>query len=155
MSYPPSSYPPPGGEQGGGKTKVLNLDYNIAGMLCYLPICCVGPILSIIILVTEPKESRFARFHALHSLFMFAVFIVMYIIIWVLTLVLAVGSAGMSATGSAAGSAAGAGVSLLFLLLYLAFGGLALILTIMGMVKAYKYQIWKLPIIGDLAEKNA
>ncbi|HEY6329621.1 MAG TPA: DUF4870 domain-containing protein [Blastocatellia bacterium] len=152
MSYPPSSYPPPGGEQGGGKTKTLSLDFNIAAMLCYLPICCIGPIVAIIILVTEPKESRFVRYHALQSLFLDAVYVLIYIVIWVLTIILAVGS---STVGGTAGNAAGAGVSLLFLLFYFAFGIIVLICTVMGMIKAYKYQIWKLPVIGNLAEKNA
>ena len=55
-SQPPYGYTTPPATQ--GKTKVLGLDYSVAGLLCYLPICCVNLIISIIWLATEPKEKR-------------------------------------------------------------------------------------------------
>jgi len=30
-----------------------------------------------------------------------------------------------------------------------------LVLSIIGMVKAYQGEIWKIPVIGDIAEKNS
>jgi uncharacterized membrane protein len=151
MSYPPSSYPPPGGEQGGGKTKVLSLDYNIAAMICYLPLCCLNIIMSIVVLVTEPKESRFVRFHALQSLFLYIGVGVIYGVLFILASILVVGS---SAAGNA-GQAAGFGVIVIFWLLEGALGIVWLICVIMGAIKAYKYEMWKMPIIGNLAEKMA
>jgi uncharacterized membrane protein len=144
MSNP---YPP-----AGGKTKVLSLDYNIAALLCYLPICCISIIVPILMLVTEPKESKFVRFHAIQSLAFAVVYAVIFGVIYVIAIATAVGT---STTGSSAAGAAGAGIGLLLLLVELALGAIGLIVVIMGMVKAYQYKIWKLPVIGDFAEKRA
>jgi uncharacterized membrane protein len=160
--YPPpgGGYPPPGGYQGGGyppppptnKTKVLGLDYNVAAMLCYLPtcLCCIVLIPTILFLATEPKESRFMRFHALQGLIFCGIWIVLSIIFRILGAG-AQFSSGFGTGGAAAGAGAGLLVGLLSLVVFLGF----LILSIVGMVKAYQGQMWKMPLIGDIAEKNA
>ena len=150
-NYPPGNYPPPGYQGGGyppqgpppGKTRTLGLDYNLAALLCYLPVCAINIILPIIWLVTEPKQNRFLRFHALQSLFLTGAFIVVYIILSILSGILMAASPFRSA-----------GWSLLSLLQGAVFLGF-LVLYIIGMVKAYGNQMWKIPIIGDIAEKNA
>src|SRR5207253_9303060 len=53
-----------------GKTKVGDLDYKTAALLCYVPVCLVNLIASIVFLNSEPRESRFVRFHAMQSLIM-------------------------------------------------------------------------------------
>ncbi|MFY9557601.1 MAG: DUF4870 domain-containing protein [Blastocatellia bacterium] len=143
--YPPpgGGYPPPGPPT--GKTKVLNLDYNVAALLSYLPICCINLITSIIWLASEPRENRFLRFHALQSLFLTGVAIV----VWIVFMFLGV---GIAFSPSDAVGAAGSGfLSLIQLLVWL----ILLIVHIICMVKAYQGQMWKLPVIGDLAEKSA
>ena len=45
-----------------GKT-ALGLDKNVGGLLCYLPICLISVIYSIIVIATD-KENRDVRFHA-------------------------------------------------------------------------------------------
>jgi uncharacterized membrane protein len=154
-NQPPYGYPPggPQGYQGGGypppssptgKTKVMNLDYNVAGMLAYLPICCINLIFSIIWLASEPKENRLLRFHALQSLLLIAAFFAVSLVFWFLTVAMAV--------TPVPGSTAGWGLlSLLRLIFSLGF----LVISIIGCIKAYQGQMWKLPIIGDIAEKNA
>src|SRR6185369_15375644 len=91
-----SNYPPPGAGQ---KTQVLGLDNNIAGLLCYLPVCGINLISSILWLVTE-KENRFLRFHAMQSLFLivmtFVAIIVLVIIGTVVGLILGQVSSGLS-----------------------------------------------------------
>ncbi|HKV38913.1 MAG TPA: DUF4870 domain-containing protein, partial [Blastocatellia bacterium] len=160
MSNQPPNYPPSGGYQGGGgypgggapppqggKTKVLGLEYNIAGLLCYLPVCCINLISSILFLVTEPKENKLLRFHAIQSLGLTAVAVILGIAYYVVVIVLTVG-------GNAAGGAAAAGAGIGSLLVTLVFGVLWLgwlIACIVGCVKAYQLQIWKLPIIGNIA----
>lgn len=137
--YPP---PPPGSPS--GKTKVMNLDYNVAGMLCYLPICCVNLIFSIIWLASEPKENRFLRFHALQSLLLIGAAFVVFIILGILGF----------ATAVAPGPAGSAGWGLITLIEW-AFSILLLVVAVLGCVKAYQGAMWKLPIIGDIAEKNS
>ncbi len=152
-NYPPGNYqpPPPGGYQGGGlppgrppgKTQQLGLDYNLAALLCYLPLCSINLIFSIIWLVTEPKQNRFVRFHALQGLLLSGAAIVLYIVIQVL------GGIVMAASPFR-----GAGWSILALLQG-AIGLGVLALSIIGMVKAYNNEVWKIPVIGDIAEKNS
>jgi uncharacterized membrane protein len=153
-NQPPYGYPGgPQGYQGGyppppdaptGKTKVMNLDYNVAGLLSYLPICCINLIFSIIWLATEPKENRFLRFHALQSL-------ILTIVGFVINMILYFFSAAASFAPGASGTAGWGLVSLL----QLAFGLGFLVVAIIGCVKAYQGQMWKLPVIGDIAEKNS
>lgn len=162
--YQGGDYPPPGGYQGGGyppppppqgpggKTQTLGLDYNVAAMLCYLPwcLCCVDLIASVLWLATEPKENRFLRFHAMQGLMLFIINWVILVIFWFF-------GAGFSiSTQIATGSgAAGAGAGLLIFMLRGLISIIFLVLYIVGCVKAYQGQMWKLPVIGDIAEKNS
>jgi uncharacterized membrane protein len=152
-NYPPGNYPPPPpGYQGGGypppgpppgKTQTLGLDYNVAALLCYLPVCSINIIFSIIWLVTEPKQNRFVRFHALQGLLLAGAAIVLYIVIQVLAGVMV-----------AASPFRGAGWSIIALLQG-AIGLGVLALSIIGMIKAYNNEMWKIPVLGDIAEKNS
>ena len=163
--YPPpgggGGYPPPGGGgygYGGGppqgnKTKTFGLNYNVAALLCYLPICCVNLITSIIWLATEPKENKFLRFHALQSLFLTGVAFVVLLIFWILAIVFAVGAAATPSAGAADVAASGL-LLILNLVQWLLYLGL-LFIHIICMIKAHKMEMWKVPIIGNLAEKSA
>lgn len=145
--YPP---PPPQGE---GKTKVLGMGYNMAGLLCYVPACCclVNLIACILWLATEPKESRLVRFHALQGLLLFGVWIAIGI---VFTIVGYAFGASMSVMPGEIGFVeAGGGLVLLLIRLCVWIG--LLIVHVVAMVKANSGQMWKLPVIGDIAEKNA
>lgn len=142
QGYQGGSYPPPA-----GKTKVLNLDYNVASMLCYLPpcLCLADLIFCILWMATEPKESRLVRFHALQGLLLFGVNFVIWIIFRFMGVGMAIGTGGLMQAG---------GFGLL-LLLQMVCGIVLLVLYIICMIKAYQGQMWKLPVIGDIAEKNA
>jgi uncharacterized membrane protein len=138
-NQPPYGYSSPPA----GKTKVMNLDYNVAALLCYLPICCINLVLAIILLASEPKENRFVRFHALQSLLLMGIAFVVCIVFWILAIAIVV--------TPVPGRAAGWG---LLGLIEWVFGIAFLALSIFGGVKAYQGQMWKLPVIGDIAEKN-
>jgi uncharacterized membrane protein len=152
----PGGFPPPGGYGYGGpppeqKTKTLGLSYNIAALLCYVPacLCCVNLIAGILWLVTEPKENRFVRFHAMQGLLLFGVNFVVSIIFRILQVILGAGAAAVDS------DVAFGGGSLILGLLQLVIGLGLLVVHIIGMVKANQGQMWKLPIIGDIAEKNS
>ena len=124
----------------------LGLDGNIAAALGY-PI----GIIAIICLVME-KENRFVKFHALQALLWDAVYIVVIIALMILGVI--IGMLGMAA--SAASSSAGAGVGIIGMLIWLLwlvvfFGWL--IMLILAAVKAYGGVEYKLPIVGNMAEK--
>jgi uncharacterized membrane protein len=104
---------------------------NVAGMLAYVTI--IPPI---IFLVTPPyNKSRFVRFHSFQSLF----FILAWIVLW---------------------------MALHFIVVIPVFGwitvflwplvGLAgMIIWVILLLKANQGQMFKLPIVGDMAEKQA
>src|SRR5688572_12234664 len=104
---------------------------NVAGALAYLLTLITG----ILFLVLAPyNENKFVRFHAFQSIFLFAAWIVIWIVEMVMFTVLP-----------------WALISLISMLVSLAFLGV----WIFMLVKAYQGERFKLPVIGDLAEKQA
>jgi len=121
----------------GGKS-ALGLDVNVASLLAYIPLCLVGLIVSIIILVTD-KTNKLARFHAFQSILIHGLFVVLYIVVMVFGVMSA-------ATNSAV-------IGMLTMLLYVAWIVGLLGICIFLMVKAYSGSMFKLPVIGDMADK--
>jgi len=125
----------------------LGLDGNLAAALGY-PI----GIIAIICLIME-KENRFVKFHALQSILLHVAFIVVAIVVWILGIILLVaGAAASAATNSgAAGGLIGMLFGLVWLLVIVAYiGGL-----IFAAVKSYGGNMFKLPVIGNMAENFA
>lgn len=118
-----------------GKTST-GIQPNVAGLLAYL----IGFITGIIFYLIE-KENKFVRFHAMQSMITFGALFVLQI------------GLGMLAT--------------MFLFMHLGFmmpifsllnivvmlG--SLILWIVLMIKAYQGELFKLPVLGDIAQKNS
>jgi uncharacterized membrane protein len=142
MSAPYEAGGSPSGAPG-GKTGVLNLDSNVGAMLCYIAnfICCLGLVLSIVFLVTE-KENRFVKFHAVQSLYLAGLQIVTGIVIGILGLILSLALNAFDLSWIA--WLLILGLRLILLVVFLA-------LWIMGGIKAYGGQWYKLPLIGNFA----
>ncbi len=124
-----------GAAQGAGATAAApaagGLTDNVAGALAYVTI-----IPAIVFLVLEPfNKKRFVRFHAFQCLFVAAVLFVVSIGLSILTFIPFIGFIT---------------IPLHFLL---AIG--ALVLWIILVLKAYQGQMFKLPVIGDMAEQQA
>ena len=128
----------------GGKTSFMNLDSNVGAMLCYISyfICCLGLVLGIVFVITE-KENRFVKFHALQSIFLFVLLTALGIILNILTAVL--GLVLNMTVGF--GWVAGILTWILGVILLVIF----FIFLIIGGIKAYAGQWYKLPIIGNFA----
>jgi len=112
------------------------MDPNVAGLLCYL----FGWVSGLIFYLIE-KEDKSIRFHAMQSILLnvaiVAIVIALNIILGIVGFILP-------------------GLALLFAVaVYPIFYLAVLVIWIMLMVKAYQGEKWKLPIIGDIAEKNA
>lgn len=125
----------------------LGLDGNLAAALGY-PI----GIIAIICLIME-KENRYVKFHALQSILLHVGFIVVAIAVWIIGIVIFIaGIAASAATNSgAAGGLVGMLLGLIWLVVIVAYvGGL-----IFAAVKAYGGNYFKLPVIGNMAEKFA
>ena len=109
---------------------------NMASALCYL----LGLLTGILFLVLEPyNKDKTIRFHAFQSIFfnvaLFAVDIVLTILSSIIVHIPFFGW--------------------MIILLWPIFGLLCLALWVFLMYKAYNNEKFKLPIIGDLAEKQA
>jgi uncharacterized membrane protein len=118
------------------------MDDNIAGALTYIPFV-IGLIISIIFLVIEPmNKKRFVRFHAFQSLFLHGALFCLWIVWWIVTIFIGIMSHGFGL---------GAIFSLLWFVMWL---GILVLLAFM-MFQAYSKKEFKLPVIGDLAAKQA
>lgn len=101
------------------------LQDNVAGMLAYITI-----IPAIIFLVMEPyNRNKFIRFHAFQCLFLFVAIVAIDIVLGFIPII-----------GWMLAPLVGLG---------------GLVLALICLLKAYNNQMWKLPVIGDLAEKQA
>ena len=109
---------------------------NVAGMLAYITI-----IPAIIFLVMEPyNKNRFVRFHAWQNIFLHVAAFVCWIALFILSAVLAF----IPILGHLVG----------FLLWLVLLVGVVVAWVIL-LIKANQGQMYKLPVIGDLAEKQA
>lgn len=110
---------------------------NLAGLLCYP----LGFITGTIFLVLAPyNQSRFVRFHAFQSIFLSVAWLAISIAHSLLTSLFFRVSFGLLGL-----------VDVLWTLLRLGM----LVVTLLLMLKAYMGERFKLPILGDLAEKQA
>jgi len=100
------------------------LEANIAGLLCYV----LGWVSGLVFFLIE-KESKFVRFHAIQSVYVFGAITVAGIVLgWIPVIGLVIGS-----------------------LIWV----LGVILWIILMIKAYQGEKFKLPMVGDWAEKRS
>jgi len=129
----------------GGKT-ALGLDNNLGAVLCYLPVCAINLIYSIIVIVQD-KTNRVVRFHAFQSLFLQAASIIitipLVILIWVGIFLDAVVLGGIPLFSGLLG--------LVALVVFIAI----LYFVVMAAIKGYNGEIYKIPVIGNFAEKYA
>jgi len=117
-----------------GKTS-SGLQANMAALLSYL----AGWITGLIFFLIE-KDNKFVRFHAMQSIIVFGAFSAIGIVISVIaSLAIAIHAYFLLPL-----------IGLASTLLWL----VALILWIVLMIKAYQGEKIKLPIAGDIAEKN-
>ncbi len=124
--------PPPGGGtapqyQQAQPLSAPGLSDNVAGALCYL----LGFVTGIIFLILAPyNQSKFVRFHAFQSIFLNVAWFVLWIVLGMLTHGL-----------------------IIFLTPLIGLAGIVLWLYMM--YSSFNNKKVKLPVIGDLAEKQA
>ena len=117
------------------------LDENVAALLSYV----FGWISGLVFFLIE-KDSRLVRFHAMQSLLLSGGGLVIVIALWVVWIVLAIIASQISGLLSTL-------ISLVLGLLLMAIFVGILIGAILCLIKAYQGQYFKLPVIGNLAEK--
>ncbi|MGA3212437.1 MAG: zinc-ribbon domain-containing protein [Terriglobales bacterium] len=109
---------------------------NVAGMLAYITI-----IPAIMFLVMEPYNKKsFVRFHSFQSIF----FCVAIFVLWIAAFIFSMVLAFIPILGH-----------LVALLIWLLLWVGVLIVWVVLLIKANQGQMWKVPFIGDMAEKQA
>lgn len=131
--------------QNHGKS-VFDLDANLVALLCYIGnlVCAIGLILSIITIIQD-KNNKLARFHAFQSIFLTVTGIVVGIILY----------AGVFIGIFIDATIGFPIITGIFGLILTVFGLGMLVFTILAAIKGYGGEIYKIPVIGNLAEKYA
>jgi len=115
----------------GATASAGGLTDNVAGMLAYFTF-----IPAIVFLVLEPyNRSRFIRFHAFQCLFLTVALVALGIVLAIIGMIPIIGLITLP----------------LHFILWLA----CIALWVVLILKAYQGQMFKLPVIGDMAEKQA
>ncbi len=126
----------------GGKT-ALGLDANVGALVCYLGnlVCGLGLVYSIIVLVTD-KANKLPRFHAMQSILLWAVGLVIGFPCYIIVV-------GLAMSGSTALALVGTLIWLVIALVFLAI----FVFTVISAIKAFNNEIYKVPFVGDFADK--
>ncbi|MFD1927456.1 DUF4870 domain-containing protein [Sporosarcina siberiensis] len=119
------------------KPTALGLEENIAGLLSYL----FPPIIAIVLLFME-KENKFVRFHAIQSIILTVTIIVLAIGLTIFGVILSAIKLGFI----------GGIISFGFWILA---GPLFFFTAVFLIYQAYQGKMFKLPVIGNIAEKHA
>jgi len=117
------------------------LDENVAALLSYI----FGWVSGLVFFLIE-KDSRLVRFHAMQSLLFNVVVAVVAIVLWVVLFVL------FLVVGYISGLLATL-LSVVSILVWLVFGVAILAGWVLCLIKAFQGQYFKLPVIGNFAEK--
>jgi uncharacterized membrane protein len=119
-------------------TTSAGMTNNVAACLCYL----VGWVTGLIFLVIEPyKNDKFVRFNAFQSIFLSISIFAIWIGVFILSTILGFITRGL-------------GFFLMGPLMMIIWLGVV-VAAILCMIKAYGNQQFKLPIIGEIAAKQA
>jgi len=117
------------------------LDENIAALLSYI----AGWVTGLVFFLIE-KDSRLVRFHAMQSILLSGGGLVVLIALWIVVGIISF------VIGQISGIL-GFLVSVVFGLVATVLGIAILVGAIICLIKAYQGQYFKLPVIGNLAEK--
>jgi uncharacterized membrane protein len=117
------------------------LDENVAALLSYVLNWVSGLVFFLI-----EKTSRLVRFHAMQSILLTVVAAIVFIVLWIVWFI-------MLFISSQLPGVLGTLVRLIVILVWIVYWIAILIAWVMCLIKAYQGQYFKLPIIGNLAEK--
>src|ERR1043165_5867946 len=117
------------------------LDENVAALLSYI----FGWVSGLVFFLIE-KDSRLVRFHAMQSLLLQVFIAIVAIVIWVVLFIFLLIASQISGLLSTL-------VTIIATLIWIVLGIGFLVGWIMCLIKAYQGQYFKLPVIGNFAEK--
>ena len=129
----PPPPPPPGQRPPAASQTSTGLDPKLAGLLCYI----LGIITGLIFFLIE-KSNDVVRFHAAQSILFSGSMIVLWIVLMILQFVVMAISFSLGSIFSILTMLLGLGVFVVWVVL---------------LIKGYSGTKWKLPILGDMAER--
>ncbi|HUF05393.1 MAG TPA: hypothetical protein VMM38_14610 [Aridibacter sp.] len=141
-------------ENAHGKS-VFDMDANLVALLCYLGnvVCFLGLILSIVTILQD-KKNKLARFHAWQSILLT---LIPFTIVIFLILLIVIGGVLGTFVDAMIGFPI---ISLIMLVVWIIFYFVAIISSlvlfvgqIIAAIKGYNGELFKLPIIGKMADK--
>lgn len=135
--YPPEQPPPqPAGQPpAAGHATSTGLDPHLAGLLCYI----LGIITGLIFFLIE-KTNSVVRFHAAQSIVFGGAAILLWIVLMIIGVILGTINWQLG--------------NLFGLLSIVVWLGLFIVWVVL-LIKGYSGEKWKLPILGDMAERLA
>jgi len=125
-----------------GEESSMNMEENIASFLCYLVVWVTG-----IIFYLMEKKNKTVRFHAMQSIL---TFLPLSILGWLFSWL---GAPKWNPTGGPWGTWDPGNQALIYLSWVIWI--ITVILWIILMIKAYQGEKFKLPFVGDIAEKHS
>jgi uncharacterized membrane protein len=127
-----------------GKTS-MNLEENLASALCYVLAWVTG-----IIFFFLEKENKTVRFHAMQSILTFLPLTILgWLVGWIGAPSVSYGGYGLYGTGVNYNP----GIPALIWVSYIIYA-ITVILWLILMFKAYQGEKFKVPVVGDIAEKQ-
>jgi len=118
-------------------------DQKLIAALCYIPIMAIGFIVSLFVLLTEKKENKFLKFHAIQALFLMIVGGIVFFCLWIalviITMLIAAFTYGIG------------GICMMVVMLLVLLG--YVVLFFFCAWKAYQGEEYELPVLGKFARK--
>lgn len=136
----------------------LGMDANVMALLCYLAAFVLGwipvikwvaPLAPLVIFFIE-KESPFVKFHAMQA---FILQVISWIIGIVFAIIMAIAWSTVSYTDIYGALNASLGITGVLSVISVIIGIVLTIFAIIALVKANGYYEYKIPVVGNLAEK--
>lgn len=124
-----------------GKTS-MNLDENVASMICYIGVWFTG-----LIFYFMEKENKTVKFHAMQSILTFLPLTILTNVLWWL------GRPRWTAGGIYGWGSYSPGIPALLWISYLLWAVTGILWLIL-VIKSYQGEKFKVPVIGDIAEKQ-
>jgi uncharacterized membrane protein len=118
-------------------------DQKLIAALCYIPIMAIGFFVSLFVLLTEKKENKFLKFHAIQALFLMIiggiVFFCLWIVLVIVTMLIAAFTYGIG------------GICMMVIMLLVLVG--YVVIFFFCAWKAYQGVEYELPVLGKFARK--
>ncbi len=118
-------------------------DQKLIAALCYIPIMAIGFFVSLFVLLTEKKENKFLKFHAIQALFLMIIGGILFFCLWIVLIILSMVIAAFTYGFG--------GLCMMAVMLFVLLG--YVVLFFFCAWKAYQGEEYELPVLVKFARK--